>query len=188
MKQALIALLLVPGMAHAVICKTVDADGVVSYTNVPATECQTPVKIWPFSIFESVPEPSSADVEGAGEQTSEPEFEGYQSIKIMQPEADGVVRSNEGKVSVVIGLEPVLQQGHRVVLHIDGNAVPGTFDGQSISLSGIERGTHGVRATVSDGSGKMLTQSPTVSFTLRQTGLFDGNATVPKPPTAKPVP
>ncbi|MGB5450982.1 MAG: hypothetical protein WBM58_08840 [Sedimenticolaceae bacterium] len=35
-KRALVALFLLPGLAHAVICKTVDSEGVVAYAEVPA--------------------------------------------------------------------------------------------------------------------------------------------------------
>ena len=128
-------------------------------------------------IRERVSDPAAGEVS----------FQGYKSIKILQPEADGVVRSNEGKVPVTIALEPALQQGHRVALHIDGKAVQGAFDGLAIELSGIERGTHSVRASVSDADGKLLIEAPAVSFTLRQTGLFDSVANTPGLPIAKPV-
>jgi hypothetical protein len=188
-RQALLALILVPGMAHAVICKTVDSEGVVSYTNMPAATCPDPVKLPKYSTFESLPVPASAtrsesEVE---ESANRARFERYESIKIIQPEAAGVVRSNEGNVSVSIALEPGLQVGHRVTLYVDGRAVPGSFDGSAIELSGIERGDHSIYATISDGGGKQLIKSDAVSFTLRQTGLFDGGAKVPRPPIAPPV-
>ena len=186
-RQALLALILVPGMAHAVICKTVDSEGVVSYTNVPAATCPDPVKLPKYSTFESLPVPASQMPSEAEEPANKARFERYESIKIVQPEADGVVRSNEGNVSVSIVLEPGLQAGHRVTLYVDGRAVPGSFDGPAIELSGIERGDHSIHATVSDGGGKQLIKSDAVSFTLRQTGLFDGGAKAPRPPIAPPV-
>jgi hypothetical protein len=188
-RRALLALIFVPGMAHAVICKTVDSEGVVSYRDVPAATCPDPVKLPEYSTFEALPVPASKAIskEGSGKDAR---FERYESAKIVQPEAEGVVRSNEGKVSVSIALEPPFQKGHRIKLYIDGRAVPGSFDGPAIELSGIERGTHSIHATVSDGSGKLLIKSRTSSFTLRQTGLFDSGAKVPtpRPPTIQPVP
>jgi len=181
-------LLLLPGLAHAVICKSVDSEGVVSYTKVPASECPEPVRLPAYSTFESRPVPPGAEGASADPAAGEVSFEGYKTIKILQPEADGVVRSNEGKVPVTIALEPALQQGHRVALHVDGKAVQGAFDGLAIELSGIERGTHSVRARVSDADGKLLIESPPVSFTLRQTGLFDSLANTPRPPIGQPLP
>ncbi len=187
-KKILFALLFLPGLAQAVICKSVDSEGVVSYTKVPASECPEPVKLPAYSTFESRPIPPGAEGASVDPAAGEVGFEGYKSIKILQPEADGVVRSNEGKVPVTIALEPALQQGHRVALYIDGKAVQGAFDGLAIELSGIERGTHSVRASVSDADGKLLIESPAVSFTLRQTGLFDSVANTPGLPIVKPVP
>jgi len=187
-KKLLLVLTLLPGLGHAVICKSVDSEGVVSYTEVPASTCPEPVKLPVYSTFESPATPASAEGAAVEPAANDAEFDVYRSIKILQPEADGVVRSNEGKVGVTIALEPVLQEGHRVTLRIDGSAVPGSFDGLAIELSGIERGTHSVIAAVSDVSGNILIQSPAVSFTLRKTGLFDGNANVPNPPITKPVP
>ena len=187
-KQIFLALMLLPGLTHAVICKSVDAEGVVSYTKVPASECPEPVKLPPDSTFGSRPVTPDTAGERIDPAASEASFKGYRSIKVLQPEADGVVRSNEGKVPVTIALEPALQQGHRVALYIDGTRVEGSFAGMAIELSGIERGTHSVRSSVSDGNGKVLIESPAVTFTLRQTGLFDSVANRPGPPIAQPVP
>lgn len=186
-RRALLALIFVPGMAHAVICKTIDAEGVVGYTDISAASCPDPVKLPAYSTFEALPVPANATRTDSDKTASKAGFERYESVKIVQPEADGVVRSNEGKVSVSITLEPALQKGHRITLYIDGRAVQGKFDAPAVELSGIERGTHSIHATVSDGSGKLLIKSPTNSFTLRQTGLFDGGAKVPKPPIAPPI-
>ncbi len=186
-RQALFLLILLPGMAHAVICKSVDANGVVSYTDVPAATCPEPVKLPAYSTFESQPVAAGAD---DAKDAADPEkniFKGYQSISILQPEADGVVRSNEGKVPVAIKLEPGLQRGHRVALYIDGKTVEDGFDGLAIELSGVERGTHSIQAAVSDEKGKQLIKSASVSFTLRQTGLFDNAGKQPRPPI-QPVP
>ena len=185
--KILFLLLLLPGLAQAVICKSIDADGVVSYTKVPAATCPQPVDLPATQTFESQAVSTPAEAEAAEAAEPEPAFEGYRSITIMQPEADGVVRSNEGKVPVAVGLDPGLQPGHRIALYIDGKAVQGDFDGPAIELSGIERGTHSVRATVSDERGKLLASSPTVSFTLRKTGLYDSGANRPGPRTMQPI-
>lgn len=187
-KKVLIALLLLPGMAQAVICKSVDAEGVVSYTDVPAAECRKPVKLPPNSTYQPRQLPASIGGDKKAREDVEKPFGRYESIKIIQPEADGTIRSNEGKVPIAIALQPALQPGHHVVLFVDGSAVPGEFDGLVIELSGVERGTHSVRAKITDAAGKTLIESPAVSFTLRQTGLLDSGATGPGPPTPLPRP
>ena len=179
------ALLLLPGIAQAVICKTVDPEGGVSYADIPAAECPQAVKLPDFSTY--TPRPVQAPAESGDAATAKPEpFERYASISILQPEADGIVRSNEGVVPVSIALEPTLQPGHRVTLYVDGQAVPGSFDGLAIELSGIERGTHNLQARISDAAGKVLIESSGIRFTLRQTGLFD-RAPPPPPPSPPPA-
>jgi len=189
MRQILMMpLLLLPGLAQAVICKTVDADGVVSYTDVPVEECRTPVKLPDYSRYTPRPiERPASPPPDEPSAASEPAFAGYQSIQFVEPAAEGTVRSNEGKVPVSIALEPPLQAGHLVRLYVDGEAVRGSFSGVDIELSGIERGTHRLRADVVDASGKKLIGSSDVSFTLRQVGLYDGAAgPTPRPPVVRP--
>jgi len=183
-RHALYMLFLLPGLAHAVICKTVDADGVVGYTDVPVGECADPVKLPDYSRYEPrpIPKTATASPKSSGNgKSSDGQFSGYRSIEIIQPEANGTVRSNEGIVPVSIALEPPLEEGHRIKLYIDGAAVRGEFDGAAIDLAGIERGTHSLRAVVSDAGGKRLGDSPTVRFTLRKTTLYDLERAEPSP-------
>lgn len=172
---AVLVALILPVNAYAVICKTVDADGVVSYSDVPAAECRTPVELPDYSRY--TPRPIQQPARPAGDQqeeNSKPAFVSYRSIQILQPEPDGTVRSNEGKVPVSIALEPPLQEGHLVRLYVDGEAVRGRFSGVDIELGGLERGTHQLRAEVVDAAGTRQIGSASISFTLRKVGLFDG--------------
>ena len=163
-------------------------DDVMKFQASTVALASEPVKLPAYSTFESLPVAVGADDAKDAADSEEDIFKGYQSINILQPEADGVVRSNEGKVPVAIKLEPGLQRGHRVALYIDGKAVEDGFDGLAIELSGVERGTHSIQAAVSDEKGKQLIKSASVSFTLRQTGLFDNAGKQPRPPTIQPVP
>lgn len=167
-------LLMIPGMAQAVICKSVDAEGVVSYSDVPAAECRKRVKLPPNSTYQPRQLPRTITPKNEPAPRTVPEvFSGYTKIGITQPEANGTVRSNEGNVAVVIELQPPLQNGHRIKLFLDGGAVSGDFDGTAIDLQGVNRGTHSLRAVVSDEKGRRLADSPSVRFTLRKVGLFD---------------
>lgn len=172
-RRTLLALLLIPGIAEAVVCKTVDADGVVSYSEVPAAECPQPVKLPDYSRYAPRPiKPRTPTAAPAAAAATE-RFSGYDSIQIVQPEANGTVRSNEGNVAVSLSLQPALQQGHRIKLFLDGGAVQGEFDGTAIQLSGVDRGSHSLRAVVSDAGGKRMGESPSVRFTLRKASIYD---------------
>ena len=167
----LLALLLIPGVADAVICKTVDSDGVVSYAEVPAAECSNPVQLPEYSRYAPrVPQPPAAKDDNSVSAQDEPAetFAGYRSIAIAEPGEEGVVRNNEGEVTVVIALDPPLQAGHRIELTIDGQPISGSFDSEAIALSGVERGVHQLGASVIDPNGAALIRAPAVTFTMRQ--------------------
>ena len=185
-RSVLLALFLTPGIASAVICKTVDAEGGVSYADLPAAECPQAVKLPDYSRY--APRPIQQPAKRAAEATgSVVRFERYTSMTIVQPQAGGTVRSNEGKVPVSIALEPALQQGHSVQLFLDGRAVSGSFDAPAIELAGVDRGSHNLQARVVDGSGRRLIESPSVRFTLRKIGLNDpANQPEPTPPVEPP--
>lgn len=183
---SLLALALAASPAHAVICKTIDADGVVSYSDIPAAECPQKVDLPDYSRYTPRPLPASIRDESPAE-TAEAPFAGYREVAIVEPEQDGTVRDNEGKVMVSIALEPPLQDGHRVRVYIDGQPVPGSFDGTAIELRGVERGTHQLFAQVLDATGSSVARSDSVSFTMRQVGLFDGaSGGGPGIPTPRP--
>lgn len=160
-------LLLLPGLAHSVICKTVGADGVTSFTDVPAAECPQGSRIPKYS-------PPAAVVEQAGSVDTgvtarQVKFAGYESVEIVSPEADGTVQHNSGNVQVSIKLDPGLQQSHFITAYLDGKAFRGRYGSGQVSLTGVDRGTHKLYVKVSDSKGKTLIKSDTISFTVRQT-------------------
>ena len=160
-------LLLLPGLAHSVICKTVGADGVTSFTDVPAAECPRGSRIREYS-------PPAAVVEQAGSvdtgvSARQVEFADYESIEIVSPEADGTVQHNSGNVQVSIKLDPGLQQSHFITAYLDGKAFRGRYGSGQVSLTGVDRGTHKLHVKVADSKGKILIKSDTISFTVRQT-------------------
>ena len=163
--KILFVLLLLPGLAQAVICKTVGPDGVISFTDVPAAECPPGAAI-PDPAQRAAPAERAERVEtGIGGRAV---FPGYRSIAIESPEDGGTVRSNEGRVPVTITLEPGLQSDHFITVYLDGKAFRGRYGSAGIELSGIDRGTHKLWVTVTDAKGQTLIESKKISFTLLQ--------------------
>jgi len=116
-----VLLLITTGAAHAVICKSVDADGVISYTDVPRAECANPIKLPEYSRYAPRLLPDAA-AEASSAPDTEP-FTGYDVMRIVQPKTGDAVRNDEGKVPVIITLEPGLQDSHRVTLTVNGQAL-----------------------------------------------------------------
>lgn len=179
-RPLLLVLLVVPALAHAVICKTVDSEGVIGYTDVPVGECLNPVDLPDYSRY--APRPIERPDNTRGASGNVINFQRYTSLRVLKPAANGTERSNEGRVTVVLQLEPGLQRGHHVRLFLDGREVPGQFDGTAIEMTGVERGSHGLRARVFDAAGRALIESPSVRFTLRKRGLFEGEDSDAEPP------
>ena len=172
-KAIVLSALLLPGVAAAVICKTVEPDGTVSYADVPAAECNSPVKLPPYSRYAPRQPAAPREQTSSATGTQVSDFAGYQSARIVQPESNGTVRNNEGMVPVVMVTEPALQPGHKVEYRLDGKKIEGSFTGTSVVLNNVDRGTHTVTARIVDPTGVSLIEAPGVRFTLRRTGLND---------------
>lgn len=165
----LFALLLLPGLAQAVICKTVGADGVVSFTNVPASECPQASRMPEYAP--RTPQVERAGAVDTGVSARQVKFAGYESIEIVSPEDGGTIRSNEGRVPVRIELTPALQANHFVTAYLDGKAFRGRYGSSAVELTNVERGVHALRVKVSDSKGRTMIESGTISFMLHMKGI-----------------
>ena len=166
-RAVLIALLLLPGLAQAVICKTVGPDGVVSFSNVSASECP-PGSRMPEYVRPAPPAERAGAVD-AGVSARQVKFAGYESIEITHPEDGATIRGNEGRVPVLVELEPGLQQSHFITAYLDGMAHKGRYGSSQVVLTGVDPGTHRLRIRVSDSKGVNLIDSREISFTLLRT-------------------
>lgn len=159
-----------PYPAQAVICKSLDENGVVSYTDAPVSECENPVRLRGYSRYSPRPFESSTANGTDGEDAADAE-KPYTGLRIVQPANDATIRSNAGKVSVQMTLEPALQAGHKIQLLVDGNPLGEPIAASDMVLSGVERGTHQLSARVVDGKGEVKGNMNTVTFHLRQEAL-----------------
>jgi hypothetical protein len=174
MKRAVaIGLFLLPGLVHAVICKTVDAEGVVAYMELPADECRTRVELPEYSRYTPRPVQLPDRKGDSAIAAKQIRFEAYRSIQVVKPAADEEVSSDDGRVSLVFRLEPALQAGHRISVFLDDVPILGSFDGLEIELSGVGPGRHSVRAVVTDEDGRRLIDSQNVRFVLLKPAQVD---------------
>lgn len=160
----MLALAMFPAMGHAVICQTVGDDGVVSFTNVPGSECPRGSELPEYSAPARAVE--RAQQVDTGISARQVKFPGYREIAIASPEDDGVVRNNAGSVTVQLALEPALKADHFVTAYLDGKSVQGRYGSSQVQLTGVDPGEHELRAKVSDAQGKTLIEAKTISFTL----------------------
>lgn len=177
---ALLVVLLLSQSASAVICKTVDAEGVVGYSDVPASECANKVKLPPSSTYTPRPLPATIRPNKPSAESSH-DFSGYTKASFVQPEDGGTERSQLGKVAVSVELEPPLQPGHKMRLQLDGVKIQPSFNSQSASLTGVERGTHSLAAEVLDEGGVVLISVAPIQFTLRKDAIESSVGDEPNP-------
>ena len=171
MNRALtIGLFLLPGLVHAVICKTVDEEGVVAYSELPADECRMRVDLPEYSHYTPRPIPERDTTGESGAGAKQVHFSGYQELRVVKPEAADEIRNDAGKVLLVLALEPQLRPGHRIHVYLDDALILGSFDGMEIELSGVDAGSHTLRVVVLDGSGKRMITSAVVRFVFAESG------------------
>ncbi len=94
----------------------------------------------------------------------------YSSLKVTDPPDDGTLRDNTGLVSVSVEILPFLhvEQGHRLLVTLDGQAATAPGVSTAFQLDNVDRGTHRLQAVVLDQSGQTVESSPPVSFHLHR--------------------
>jgi hypothetical protein len=155
------------------IYKSLDAQGNIVYSDIPSIGAE---KITPPPIStiksDAVLKPEQAVVEDkkARLPTS------YTSFSILQPENDVTIWDNLGSIPLKLNLEPQLDtaSGHGVWVYIDGRALVKKSPSLVQPITGIDRGTHMIRAEIRDSAGKILIRTKTIKVHLKK-------HTVPKP-------
>jgi len=172
------------------IYRWVDKDGVVHYADQPGSP---EAELVPYPGLGQAPPPADAEPPSLyePERTDQPPVgPTYQSLRVLSPSADEVFYGGDVSVSVQLELDRDLRPGDTLVLFVDGQRDP-DFSGTSTSLTGLSRGTHFVRAAVTDEFGSVVITSPQVTFHLRQASVATpatGPAIKPPPPRPQPRP
>ncbi|MFZ8983091.1 MAG: DUF4124 domain-containing protein [Steroidobacteraceae bacterium] len=170
------------------IYRWVDEAGVVHYADQPGDDSAEqvflpgqgaqPATPPPAPSFQ--PPPVRARQSGAGQAT-------YQSLQFDEPAAEATFFGGNVSVNVSLSLRPALQAGHTVAIFVDGRRAPG--DGLATTLTGLDRGTHVLRAAVLDRSGRELFASPSINIYVRQPSVATpATARPPRPPTPPSAP
>jgi hypothetical protein len=182
--------------AQAGVYKWVDANGEVHYGDLPPPGGDAKLMDLPdYSRYAPRPLPAAGDT-GSRESKAQPvpaaagaaNPESYDVLRITQPAANATVRGAEGNVNVQLAIAPALGEGHYVTFTLDGRSLGKRVRGTSFDLSGIERGTHSLRALIVDGEGRQVAASDPVSFTMRQESLFLPGRAKPENPIVPPSP
>lgn len=165
------------------IYRWVDKDGVVHYSDQPGSSKAELIDVVEPNAYESAetaPAASSGD-DSADFGRSDPDASPYTSLSITSPEPDQVFFGADAVVSVQADLSGMLEPDHQVVFFLNGNRRPAP--GLSLELTGLDRGSYFLRASVLDQNGKPLITSQQITFHVRQPSTKS-----PQSPTAPPKP
>jgi Domain of unknown function (DUF4124) len=192
-------LLILAGLAMSLaaasqeIYRWVDKDGIVHYSDQPGASNAELINVIEPNAYEGVAAAgdnsgSSADTSGNGSGTVSP----YQSLSIVSPTPDQVFFGADAVVTVSADLQGTLHPDHQVVFFVNGNRKEAT--GLSTELTGLDRGTYFLRASILDQNGDPVITSQQITFHVRQPSINSPQSPQgPKPakppkPTPKPTP
>jgi hypothetical protein len=166
----LFCLLPLPALGQIGIYKWEMPDGSIGYSDQPQEEGASPVELSPLQTYEApvTPAPAAAagEEEGEGEE-EEPVFKGYEEVAVVEPANGATLRDNAGRVSVRLSVRPDMRPLHIIELIVNGRLL-GSGRTTTVTLSGVERGTHSVAAVIKDEEGQELARSATVTFHLHR--------------------
>jgi hypothetical protein len=165
------------------IYRWVDRDGVVHYADQPGAPDAERVQIANANEYEAPPQEYGT----GGTYSQSPAPPPYTSLTITQPAPDQVFFGADATVTVAAELGGTLQSDHTLVYFLDGNRAP-LEGGASVELTGLERGTHFLRATVLDQNGAPLLSSEQITFNVHQPSINSPQSPQAPPPPPKPKP
>lgn len=163
-KYILLAVLFLPMCASAAIFQSRDAQGNVTFSDIPTTN-STVVNIAPSQTFQApTPRPNtntSANMNNTPAAV-------YTSFQIVVPEQNGTVRDNNGTVNVTVALNPFLKSNNNIAIFLDGKQIGDPQPTIQFILQNVDRGTHTLLAKIVNNKGVVLQQSNQVTFHLHR--------------------
>lgn len=169
MRTALYVLLAlaVPAFAGQTVWKWVDDNGVTHYSDQPVPGA-TKMELNSSSRSSSDSTPAYAPRAPSNDIPVQ-KGPAYSRFVIESPQQDESVINTGGQVRVRLASTPAVGVGQLVALYLDGVRLEGLPpSSMSFELSNVPRGTHTLKAVVSNQDGVPLQETPLVTFHVRQ--------------------
>jgi hypothetical protein len=162
---ALLGVILAGSAAATTLYRWVDAQGVVHYSDAPQPGAQT-VTVQPPQTYHAPPVPAAASSSSVA--SSSDSGATYQ-CSVTAPAADQSFFSPDA-VGITVSVQPALRGGDRLVVTLDGNALPG--DGLHFEVPQPDRGSHTVSVVVRSADGKEVCTAAPVMFSVERPSLL----------------
>jgi hypothetical protein len=151
-------------LAGTTMYKWVDAQGVVHYSDqphpgakkltLPAAATYTPAPAPPLT--------ASAPAEPAAQKP-------YQEFAITEPQPKQTFQNTGGQAPVTVTVSPGLRKGDQISYRVDGRETESSpTRALSITLHGMNRGTHTVQAEILSADGTAKANTDKVTFYVKQ--------------------
>ncbi len=163
--RILTVLLLMTLGVSAEVYRSVDEDGNVVFSDKPGPGAEA-IELDEVQTIK-VPPPPRMDFSPKKKPSQR-----YTEVAIQSPQNDEAIRNDGGDVTVNISVKPGLNANDSVVLYLDGREID-LGGGLSKAFSGLDRGTHTLRAVVKDANGKELKSSSTSTFHLLRNSVLN---------------
>ncbi|NBA94126.1 DUF4124 domain-containing protein [Pseudomonas sp. R5(2019)] len=171
MRLLLIGLLLLVALpASAQIYKYIDANGNITYSNVPPPDGR-PSEIVVLPPFNSVePQPRTQPPLTTPGTPRAPVHSTYDVLELTDLPTDEALRANNGTFTVTVRMEPRLVPGQLLRLVLDGKPYGQPSNVPRLQLVNIDRGDHYLAVQVLN-NGEVIQQSQPTKFTLQRVHL-----------------
>lgn len=169
-KALLISCLMLPlHGAHAVVYKTVDKEGNVSYSDSPGKSAEE-LDLPPVPVINISPSPH---LNLSPKQKKKQRQWVYTQLTIKSPENNATIRNNAGNISVALLIDPPLRESDTISLKSNGKEV-GRGRSTTLTVTEMNRGRHALQAMIINANGETLRSSETITFYLqRQSQLLN---------------
>src|SRR5690606_21195191 len=155
------------------VYRWVDEDGVVHFSDQPHPGAEKLEVADPPTVPAYRRSTPAQRTPAQQQAPATPATAAYQSLEIVQPAAEETLWNIGGRLTVVLGLQPALQPGHRVRVHFDGT--PREVPGLRFELEEVYRGAHNLQAEVVNEAGQVLIRSEPIRFYVQQTSILNRN-------------
>lgn len=161
--------------AQAQVYKTVDEHGNVVYTDQPPTPDAKPVQLRGLTVV-PVPDPPTPKPVRARQGQADADGKvtdlgalrrGYRDFRLTQPLPEQMFAGTENMATVAWDTQYALQEGMRVIISVDGQAMAPTTDAV-IQTERLDRGEHTVSAKLVDDRGRTVVSTSPVTFFVYQ--------------------
>jgi hypothetical protein len=169
MKTSLVLVFcLVPILAAAEIYKSVDNEGNVLFSDKPTPGAKKiPEQLTP--TYSPSP-PALPKIDTAAPSSVTAVIDYYTALRILKPAPGETVREPSGALTIELKVTPPLknQQGHMLVIAVDGNNLSSHDNATQIALSNLSNGTHTRKAQIMDATGQVQFSSDSITFVMQR--------------------